>query len=94
MARKKSTESLRTSGILDILDRMTRAEERVVHMDERQEEWRAETRAAHADVSRRLGALEISLHKYQGAWGLLTIFVTALAAAGALLKDFLVKKFS
>jgi hypothetical protein len=79
--------------VSDILVRVTRAEERVVAMDARQEDWRDETRKAHTDLSVRLGKLENALQRYQGAWGLLTLISSAVLASIALFKDYVMRKF-
>lgn len=92
MAAKKKTYPAPYSGVSDILERVTRAEERVVHMDQRQEEWRDETRQAHADLGERLGKLEVALNKYQGAWGMLTLVLSALMVAGTLLKNWIMAR--
>ena len=78
--------------VTDILERVTRAEERVISMERTQVEWRDETRAAHKDLADRLGSLETSLHKYQGAWGLITLVLSAIGVALAAFGSAISKK--
>lgn len=96
MARKKKAATPNAFGsrveVSDILERVTRAEERVVAIDRVQIEWRDETRAAHKDLAERLGAIEKSLHKYQGAWGFLTLILSAIGAALAMFHEAIAKK--
>ena len=91
MARKKALALRSAPGsridVTDILERVTRAEERVVSMDRVQIEWRDETREAHRDLSERLGKLELALNKYQGAWGMLSLLLSAIVVAVTMLKD-------
>ena len=61
-------------------------------MERTQVEWRDETRAAHKDLSERLGSLEVSLHKYQGAWGLITLVLSAIGVALAAFGSAISKK--
>ncbi len=78
--------------VSSILERVTRAEERVMVMDQRQEDWRNETRSAHKELSDRLGSLETALTKYQGAWGAITLILSAIGAALALFHEAILKK--
>lgn len=95
MARKKKAAIKAPRSrieVSDILERVTRAEERVIQIDRVQVEWRDETRAAHADLGNRLGAIEASLHKYQGAWGLITLLASAVGIALAAFGSAISKK--
>lgn len=76
-----SRASVSRGEVTDILERVTRAEERVIAMDRTQVEWRDETRAAHKGLADRLDSLETSLHKYQGAWGFITLILSAIGVA-------------
>jgi predicted nucleic acid-binding Zn-ribbon protein len=97
MATKKPTAAARSRKLLmeetaDILDRVTRAEERVVAMDRRHEEWHTEARLSRNEIDARLAAIENSLQRYQGAWGTLTIIVSAVAVAVGLFKEAIFKR--
>jgi hypothetical protein len=91
MAAKK-TASRSRADVTDILERVVRAEERVVLMDERHAQWHNETKAAHDAVASRLTAIEHSLQKYQGAWGAVTLVLTAVGVALTFFKDFIARK--
>lgn len=92
----KKKAAVRPAGsrieVSDILERVTRAEERVIQIDRVQIEWRDETRKAHADLGDRLGAIEASLHKYQGAWGTITLLFSAIGIALAAFGSAIAKK--
>jgi predicted lysophospholipase L1 biosynthesis ABC-type transport system permease subunit len=78
--------------VTSILERVTRAEERVIAIDRVQSEWRDETREAHKGLAERLDTIEASLHKYQGAWGLITIVLSAVGMALAAFGNSIAKK--
>lgn len=80
------------TDIHDILERVTRAEERVVAMDERHEQWHEETKESREAVVRRLDAIENSLARYQGAWGVVVLVTSAVGVALAFLKDIILRK--
>lgn len=84
--------SQQTADIADILDRVTRAEERVLAMDRRQEEWHRETKESRDEVARRLASIEASLSRYQGAWGAVVLVASAVGVALTFMKDFLIRK--
>jgi diphthamide synthase subunit DPH2 len=74
------------------MERVTRTEERLVAIDRVQIEWRDETREAHKLLGDRLSAIEVSLHKYQGAWGLITLVFSAIGIAAAAFGSTIAKK--
>jgi len=89
MARKKTSEAVEIS---DILQRVTRAEEKVIAMDKRQELWHAERQEFSKVMDERLKAIEDSLNRYQGFWGALVLITSAVATFFTLFKDVFMKK--
>jgi hypothetical protein len=96
MAKRKavltSTPRISRIQVHDILERVTRAEERVISLNKDTMEWRTEQRLAHENVSARLGAIETSLTKYQGAWGAITLILSAIVTAAAIFSQAIMKK--
>lgn len=94
MARSRSS-----SEISDILERITRSEERMVALAARHEEWHREAttavqeaRTAVVDVGARLDALELTLARYQGSWGTFTLVFSAIVMSLTFFKDFVLKR--
>jgi len=79
--------------IEDILERVTRAEERFIAATDRQEAWHKATAIATADVDVRLAKLEGALAKYTGFWGAILMVISAMGTALLLAKEFLTVKF-
>ena len=61
-------------------------------MNQRHEEWHGEAQTAREEVSKRLEALEHSLLKYQGAWGAITLVLSAIGVTIVFFKEFLMRK--
>ncbi len=91
MARAKTAASSR-SDVSNILERVTRAEEAVNHMNDKHTEWHVEAKEHREDVAKRLTDLEHALQRYQGAWGTITLVITSIGLALTFFKDFIARK--
>lgn len=77
----------------DILERVTRAEERMNAATLRSEQWHGEAVESMQAVEDRIARLEQALAKYTGFWGAIMLVISAIGTFLMLAKEFFQHKF-
>lgn len=88
MARKTRTET----ELDDILERVTRAEERLIHANGLVEDRHKEVNQKLESIQERLATMEKSLTKYQGFMGGVLMIASAVGTFLTLFWDVLLRK--
>jgi len=87
--RKSKAQRTVKMEVDEILERMTRAEERMVAASQRAEEWHAAAASATDKIEERIEKLERALARYNGFWGAIVLITTAVGSALMLFKEFI-----
>lgn len=90
MARKPKAEP----ELRDILERVTRAEERLISANLLLTGRHDELRDSLEDIDMRMKTLEGALSRYQGFAGGILLVITALSAMATLFWNFMIRKFA